>query len=114
MPKTTRFRLVPTLVASILLLLAADLLAGTKVKVKGDVEEVAEQVEKTFEELEITTADSSVNSDWARAVGKAKSGSRVTVAVSHAGDDECEVSISSDSPADPDIEERFLRLMQSR
>lgn len=99
---------------ALVMLGAANLEAGTKVKVKGGVEEVAEQVDNAFQELEITTADSEVTDKWARTVGKAKSGARVTVAVNHTGDDECEVSVSSESPEDEDIEQRFLRMMESR
>ena len=95
-------------------LFTSGVFAGTKVKVKGDVEAVAEQVDEAFNELEIHKQDGEVKDDWARASGKAKSGARVTVAVNTAGDDECEVTVSSESPTDPDIEERFLRMMQSR
>lgn len=106
--------LIIILLAAGLLLGASGLFAGTKVKVKGDVDTVAEQVEEAFENLEITASDTEKYKDWARTVGKAKSGARVTVAVNQAGDDECELSVSSESPEDPDIEQRFLRMMQSR
>lgn len=97
-----------------LVFVAPGLLAGSKVKVKGDVEEVAGDIEGAFEELEITPDEATVTTTWAKATGKARSGARVTVAVNTLGEDECEVSIDSDSPADPEVEERFLRLMQSR
>lgn len=107
--------MITTLCLALLLALSSTgLQAGTKVKVKGDVESVSEQVNQAFETLEIEQADASRNSDHAMAVGKSRSGTRVTVAVNRAGDEDCEVTVSSDSPSDPEIEERFLRLMQSR
>jgi hypothetical protein len=105
-----RERIKPVLWTTLLLCtLAAPVYAG--VKVKGDVDQVAEQVEQAFEELEIETAESSRDVDRAMAVGKARSGARVMVSVEHLGDDECELSVSTD---DQDIEARFLRLMQTR
>lgn len=111
----SRIRHVVALFAGLALLLSASVLqAGAKVKVKGDVESVAEQIEGAFQELEIDSSDIEVSQGHATAVGKARSGARVTVSVNHSGDDECEVSVSSESPTDPDIEARFLRMMQSR
>jgi hypothetical protein len=105
-----RERIKPVLWTPLLLCtLAAPVYAG--VKVKGDVDQVAEQVEQAFEELEIETAESSRDVDRAMAVGTARSGARVMVSVEHLGDDECELSVSTD---DQDIEARFLRLMQTR
>lgn len=90
-------------------LLVAPVYAG--VKVKGDLDEVAEQVEQVFEELEIETAESSMDLDRATTIGNARSGARVMVSVEHSGEDECELSVATD---DREVEERFLRLMQTR
>lgn len=96
------------------LLLAGNLNAGTKVKIKGSVEEVVNKVDGAFETLELDAADRQVDESWAQAVGKDEKGLRLKVAVKRIGVDECEVEISGDSPDDAAIEERFLRLMQSR
>lgn len=107
-------RSLSTLAGLVLLLTTTILYAGSKIHVKGDVETVAREVETVFQELDIHASESTLTPAQATAIGKAKSGSRVKVWVSHAGEDECEVSVSSESPADPDIEERFLRLMRTR
>lgn len=105
-----RERTRPVLLAALLLCgLAAPVFAG--VKVSGDVEEVAEQVEQAFEELDIETAETSRDMERAMTVGKARSGARVMVSVEHVGEDECELSVTTD---DEDVEQRFLRLMQTR
>ena len=104
----------PSLAALLLWFAAGELPAGTGVKVQGDVEEVTGQVEKAFGELRIVPADTSLGPDHALAVGKAGSGAKITVWVNRSGDDECEVSVATESPQDTDIEERFLRLMRTR
>lgn len=96
------------------LLLAADLYAGAKVKVKGTVEDVVTRMDGAFDELELEAADKRVDDGWASAVGKDGSGTRLKVAVTRVGEDECEIEISGESPDDAEIEARFLRLMQSR
>ena len=105
-------RLSAALLAVLLLLLAASVQAG--VKIKGSVEDLAEQADNAFVELNIDDADFSVSHASATGVGKAPSGARVTVSINHVAEEECEVSVSSASPEDPEIEQRFLRLMQSR
>jgi hypothetical protein len=102
------------LIAAILLFPTGTMAGSQKAKVKGNVQEVAVQVEEAFEELEIDQADSAVTAAYAMTVGKAKSGARVTVSVNGSGDDECEITVTSDSPTDPELEKRFLMLMQSR
>lgn len=90
---------------------SSGLLAGTGVRVKGDVDEVSQQVEAAFVELDITREATEKDAGGTTATGKNPDGSRISVAVAHAGKDECEVTVDSE---DPDIEERFLRLMRSR
>ena len=88
--------------------------AQAGVKIKGSVEAVAEQADNAFTELQIDDADFTVSHAYATGVGKAPSGARVTVSIDHVGEEECEVSVSSATPKDTEIEQRFLRLMQSR
>lgn len=96
------------------LALAGGVQAGTKVKVEGDVDQVTEQVEGAFEALSVEADTAERNESGTVMRGKTRSGARLTVAVKPAGDDECELTVSSESPEDPEIEERFLRLMSSR
>jgi len=95
--------------ALVLSWLVAPVFAG--VRIEGEVEEVAEQVEQAFDELEIETSETHLEPNRAMAVGQARSGARLMVSVENVGEDECELSITAD---DDDIEERFLRLMQAR
>lgn len=97
-----------------MLLSSAGLLAGTRVNVEGDLQTVTEQVENTFRELDIDAEGLAVTPEAATAIGRSRAGSRVTVAVQRKDDRECEVTITSESPADPEIEKRFLRMMQVR
>lgn len=97
-----------------ILLLTGNLQAGATVKVKGDVKDVVEKVDVAFDELELDSQLIQVEDSWAEAVGMNTRGARLTVAVKRLDDDECEVEISGEPGEEDDIEERFLRLMQSR
>ena len=96
------------------LFLAGHLHAGSKVKVEGSVDDVTLQVDKALKELELETAEAEQKDGWARAAGKNAKGERWEVAINRLNDKECEVQISGDATADANIDERFLRLMQSR
>ncbi len=113
-PRSSKLRFCGLILAATLALTASAAAGSQKATVSGDVENVAKQVEGAFKQLNISTGDAAVNKAFAMAVGESESGSRVTVSINATGDDECEVSITSDSPEDPDIEERFIRLMKSR
>lgn len=95
-------------------LVAPALQAGSKVKVKGDIEEVTRQVEGALTELSIEQGDLVKTESQAVTRGKTRSGGKLTVAVNSLGDAECEVEISTETPRNREIEERFLRLMSSR
>lgn len=105
----------PALLPALLLcLLAGPLLAGTEARVPGEVDQVSEQVKDVFDELQIDTSGSTLAADHSLTIGKARSGARVLVSVEHSGEQECKVKVSTEAPADPDIEARFMRLMQAR
>jgi len=96
------------------LLVAGNLQAGAKVKMKGSVEEVATRVDGALKELALETSETSVDKDGVLAIARDENGIRLQVAVRRLDEGECEVEFGGDSPDDAEIEERFLRLMRTR
>ena len=96
------------------LLLAGTASAETKGKASGDIETVTKAVEAAFAELKIDLVESGVTFVFAMVVGKAETGSRITVSVGGAADGECELTVTSDGPEDPELEKTIVENVKSR
>jgi hypothetical protein len=108
--------LISALMLAICLVASQGLCASSKMKVKGDVESVTHQVEEAMSQLELKVDHdrSKIEKDWSRAVATSNEGGKVTVNINRAGDGECEVSITGNTLADRNVEEKLLEMMISR
>ena len=97
-----------------MLVFSTALSAETKVKIKGDVDEVTEQVEGAFTEMDVKQDDKVRTKTYSMTRGKAASGAELTVEVNRSSESECEITVSAKDAGDSDVEARFLRLMSSR
>lgn len=85
---------------------------GSEGALDGNVEAVAGLVDTAFQQLSIRKIDRAVTPAFAMIVGRASSGSRITVSVSPRGRKSA-VQINSDGPYDQKLQKRVLSELRS-
>lgn len=84
----------------------------TKGTIDGPIKTVLTATETAFEELDIQLVDSTSAFVYAMAVGKAATGSRLVVSIHVADKNQSTVTITSDTPKDPELEQKLLESIQ--